>query len=137
MDPTKTNWTLPKLLVLDQNYLDGSKSFWTHRRTRHNMSIKLYLLLFLHLMFTLLYQQVVFTVTKAKKLPLMSRICNVDIVYFFVTCDWLILGVGKSRNQFFLSINPKNKQKILLNTVLKTVFDFKKYVSKEVKLCLQ
>ena len=35
MDLAKTNWNGPKRLVLDQNYLDGPKSFWTHRRTRH------------------------------------------------------------------------------------------------------
>ena len=29
MDPTKTNWTHPKQLVLDQNYLDGPKMLWT------------------------------------------------------------------------------------------------------------
>ena len=27
--------TRPKLLVLDQNDLDGPISFWTHRRTRY------------------------------------------------------------------------------------------------------
>ena len=32
------NWTCPKRLVLGQNDLDGPKSFWTHRRTRHNVS---------------------------------------------------------------------------------------------------
>ena len=34
-DPTKTNWTHPKQLVLNQNDLDNPKSFWTHWRTRH------------------------------------------------------------------------------------------------------
>ena len=32
---SKMNQTHPKRLVLDQNYLEGPKSFWTHRRTRH------------------------------------------------------------------------------------------------------
>jgi len=35
LDPTKTNWTCPKRLVLIENYLDGPKSFWTHRGTGH------------------------------------------------------------------------------------------------------
>ena len=35
MDLTKTNWTRPKRLALDQNYLAGPTLFWTHRRTRH------------------------------------------------------------------------------------------------------
>ena len=39
LDLTKTNWTGPKQLVLDQNYLDGPKSFWTHRRTRQETLI--------------------------------------------------------------------------------------------------
>ena len=34
--PTKIIWTRPKRIGLDQNDLDGPKSFWTHRRTRHN-----------------------------------------------------------------------------------------------------
>ena len=34
-DSAKINWTHPKQLVLDHNYLDGPKSFLTHRRTRH------------------------------------------------------------------------------------------------------
>ena len=29
------NWTHPKRLVLNRNVLDGPKSFWNHRRTRH------------------------------------------------------------------------------------------------------
>ena len=36
LDPTKMNWTCPKQFVLDQNYLDGPKSFWTHKMIRHN-----------------------------------------------------------------------------------------------------
>ena len=35
LDLTKTNWTRPKQLELDQNDLDNPKSFWKHRRTRH------------------------------------------------------------------------------------------------------
>ena len=31
------NWTCPKQLIFDQNYLGGPKLFWTHRRTRHNV----------------------------------------------------------------------------------------------------
>ena len=32
------NWACPKQLVLHQNDLDGPKSFWTHRRTKHYKS---------------------------------------------------------------------------------------------------
>ena len=35
MDPTKTIWTRPKQFVPVQNNLDGPKSYWTYRRTRH------------------------------------------------------------------------------------------------------
>jgi hypothetical protein len=31
-------WIVPKRLVLDQNYLDNPKSFWTQRRTKHKMT---------------------------------------------------------------------------------------------------
>ena len=37
------NWTGPKQLILDQNDLDGPKSFWTHRRTRHKRYAKIIL----------------------------------------------------------------------------------------------
>ena len=39
MDPTKTNCTFAKRLVLDQNDLGGPKLFWTNRRTRLKISI--------------------------------------------------------------------------------------------------
>ena len=32
---TKMIWTQPKLFGPDQNNLDGSKSFWTYKRTKH------------------------------------------------------------------------------------------------------
>ena len=35
MDPIETSLARPKQLILDQNNLDGLKSIWTHRRTRH------------------------------------------------------------------------------------------------------
>ena len=33
-------WTCPKHFILNQNYLDGPNSFWTHRRTKHTSSDK-------------------------------------------------------------------------------------------------
>ena len=38
----ETNWTRPKWLVLNQNFVDGPKSFWTHRRSRHKSFQSLY-----------------------------------------------------------------------------------------------
>ena len=43
LDLTKPNWTQSKQLLLDQNYLDGPKSFWTHRRTRHKSDLYYFL----------------------------------------------------------------------------------------------
>ena len=47
LDLSKMIWTWskqirgrPKWLVLNQNYLDVPKSFWTHRRTRHKSADK-------------------------------------------------------------------------------------------------
>ena len=45
LNPTKIIWTKQKRLAPDQNslylsktiYLDGPKSFWTYRRTRHEI----------------------------------------------------------------------------------------------------
>ena len=38
-EPTKTIWTKPKQFVPVQNNLDGPKSFWTYRKTRHNSAL--------------------------------------------------------------------------------------------------
>ena len=39
LDPSKTNCTFPKQIAPVQNDLNGPKSFWTYRRTRHKCRI--------------------------------------------------------------------------------------------------